>query len=182
MEKDQKNRQHISELMDGELDPRKLPSVMSHLAQPSGRERWDTYHRISDTLRSVETVDTLSENFSQRMAARLMQEPIYLRPTKPPVVNMKATWQAIAAVAAVVTGFLIAPTLFDTPTETSVPLSVSIPENSEQAPVVLADAGNPTPDTTEQQKYILWHQNSTSSLYALRMIAHPVTSIRQQQK
>jgi sigma-E factor negative regulatory protein RseA len=182
MEKDQKNRQHISELMDSELDPQKLPSVMSHLTQHSGREQWDTYHRIGDSLRSVETVDTLSENFSQRMAARLMQEPAYLRPPKRPVVNVKNTWQAIAAVAAVVTGFLIAPTLFDAPTQTSVPLSMSIPESSEQAPVVLADASNQTPEQTEQQKYLLWHQNSTSSLYALRMIAHPVSSVRHQLK
>jgi len=52
MEKNQKNQQHISALMDGELDTELLPSVISSVYQASGREQWDIYHHIGDVLRS----------------------------------------------------------------------------------------------------------------------------------
>jgi len=38
MEKNQKNQQQISELMDGELDPVLQPSVMLSVYQMSGRD------------------------------------------------------------------------------------------------------------------------------------------------
>ena len=182
MEKDKKNRQHISELMDGELDHRQLPSVMSHVTQASGKEQWDTYHLIGDTLRSVDTADAVSKNFSDRMAARLEQEPSYLRPAKQRRVSISGVWSSAAALAAVVTGFIIAPTLLTKPAQTSLPLSLSIPERSEQSPVVIADSGNEKTDPADQNNYLLWHQNSTSSLYGLRVIQHPASSTRQQQK
>lgn len=182
MKKDQKNRQHISELMDGELDHRQLPSVMSHVTQVSGKEQWDTYHLIGDTLRSVDNADVVSKNFSDRMAARLEQEPSFIKPTKQRVVTISGVWPTAAAIAAVATGFLIAPTLLTKPAQTSLPLSLSIPERSVPAPLVLADSGNENTHLADQSKYLLWHQNSTSSLYGLRVIEHPASSIRQQQK
>ena len=71
MEKDQKNRQQISEFMDGELDQLQITSVISCLRQPSGREQWDIYHRIGDLLRSDDMACSPSENLCDRVADRL---------------------------------------------------------------------------------------------------------------
>jgi negative regulator of sigma E activity len=179
MEKDKKNRLHVSELMDGELDHRQLASVMSHIKQVSGREQWDTYHLIGDTLRSVDTTDVLSKNFSKKMAARLEQEPSYIQPIKQRAVNISVAWRAAAVGMAVITGVLLAPTILYKPAQTSSPLTLSIPDISAPAPVLLAD-GNNEHSHAEQRHYLLWHQNSTSSLYGLRVSAHAVASTGQQ--
>lgn len=179
MEKDKKNRLHVSELMDGELDHRQLAPVMSHMKQVSGREQWDTYHLIGDTLRSVDTADALSKNFSKNLATRLEQEPSYIQPTKQRAVNISVAWRAAAVGMAVVTGVLLAPTIFHKPANTSIPLTLSIPDISAPTSVSLADGSNEH-SHAQQRHYLLWHQNSTSSLYGLRVSAHAVASTGQQ--
>ena len=178
MEKDKKNRLHVSELMDGELDHRQLALVMSHMREVSGREQWDTYHLIGDTLRSADTADVLSKNFSINMAARLEQEPSYIQPTKRRSVNISAAWRAAAVGMAVITGVLLAPTIFYKPAQTRIPLTLSIPDLSVPASVPLADGSNEY-SHAQQRHYLLWHQNSTSSLYGLRVSAHALASTGQ---
>ena len=82
MEKNQKNQQHISALMDGELDTELLPSVISSVYQASGREQWDIYHHIGDVLRSEEMAYNPTNNFSKRLAIQLANEPSFISPPK----------------------------------------------------------------------------------------------------
>ena len=71
MKKDEKIRQQISALADGELDPSQLKSLLIELRQPEARADWDIYHRIGDVLRSETMAREPSADFTQRLAARL---------------------------------------------------------------------------------------------------------------
>jgi sigma-E factor negative regulatory protein RseA len=177
MEKNQKNQQYISELMDGELDTALLPSAMSSLHQASGRQQWDIYHHIGDVLRSEEMAYIPSENFSERLAAQLAKEPSFIAPPKRRGIHRLSKWPATAAAAAVLTGFVIAPTIFHWPADTHVSAELSIPAHVES--VAVADGHASDADLIEQKKYILWHQSSTPSLYGLRAIVHSASTPRQ---
>ncbi len=182
MEKDQKNRQKISEFMDGELDQLQITSVISCLRQPSGREQWDIYHRIGDLLRSDDMAYSPSENLCDRVAARLDKEPTFIRPTKSQISTIVGSWSktTAAAAAAVLTGFLIAPMMFHWPGNADIPLSTEIPNKLESKTVLIADAGSETVNSSEQ--LVHWHQSSTPSLYGLRTVVHPVSFTSQPRK
>jgi sigma-E factor negative regulatory protein RseA len=175
MEKNQKNQQYISALMDGELDTELLPSVISSVYQASGREQWDIYHQIGDVLRSEEMAYNPTNNFSKRLAMQLAHEPSFIAPPKRSRVQRLSKWPVTAAAtAAVLTGFVIAPTIFNWPAETPVSASLSIPTSADQ--LVLADRQSSNADSIKLQNYILWHQSSTPSLYGLRAIGHPAST------
>ena len=181
MEKDQKNRQQISEFMDGELDQLQITSVISCLRQPSGREQWDIYHRIGDLLRSDDMACSPSENLCDRVAARLDNEPTFIRPTKSQLTTTVGSWPKTAAVAAaVLTGFLIAPMMFHWSGHADIPVSIEIPSKLESKAVLLADAGSENVNSSEQ--LIHWHQSSTPSLYGLRTVVHPASFTSQPRK
>jgi sigma-E factor negative regulatory protein RseA len=179
MEKDQKNRQQISEFMDGELDQQQITSVISCLRQPSGREQWDIYHRIGDLLRSDDMAYSASENLCGRVTARLDNEPTFIRPTKSQVKTIVGSWPKTAA-AAVLTGFLIAPMMFHWSGHADIPMSIEIPSKLESEAVLLADAGSETVNSSAQ--LIHWHQSSTPSLYGLRTVVHPASFTSQPRK
>ena len=180
MEKNQKNQQQISELMDGELDPDFLPSVMLSVYQASGREQWDIYHHIGDLLRSEEMVYVPTKNFNEHLSLQLANEPSFIAPTKRRGIHMLSKWPATAAAAAaVLTGFVIAPTIFHWPAETQVSASLSIPIPTPPVEVAVADRQSPNSDSRELQNYILWHQSSAPSLYGLRTIVHSASPSRQ---
>ena len=163
--------------MDGELDTALLPSAMSSLHQASGRQQWDIYHHIGDVLRSEEMAYIPSENFSERLAAQLAKEPSFIAPPKRRGIHRLSKWPATAAAAAVLTGFVIAPTIFHWPADTHVSAELSIPAHVES--VAVADGHASDADLIEQKKYILWHQSSTPSLYGLRAIVHSASTPRQ---
>ncbi len=178
MEKNQKNQQQISELMDGELDPNFLPLVMSSVYQASGREQWDMYHHIGDLLRSEAMGYVPTKNFNEHLSLQLVNEPSFIAPTKRRGIHMLSKWPATAAAAAaVLTGFVIAPTIFHGPAETHVSASLSIPTPA--VVVAVADRQLSNADSRELQNYILWHQSSTPSLYGLRAIVHPASPSKQ---
>jgi len=177
MEKNQKNQQQISELMDGELDPVLLPSVMLSVYQMSGRDHWDIYHQIGDVLRSEEMAYIPTKNFYDRLAAQLANEPSLIAPIKRRQSHILSKWPATAAAAAaVLTGFVIAPTIFHWPAETHISASLSIPTSADD--LVVVDMQSSNADSIELQNYILWHQSSTPSLYGLRAIGHPASPTR----
>jgi sigma-E factor negative regulatory protein RseA len=71
----QKNiREHISALSDGELATSDLELAFAALRAADGEQAWNTYHRIGDVLRAHATPD-LSDDFAERLAARLAGEP-----------------------------------------------------------------------------------------------------------
>ena len=164
--------------MDGELDTELLPSVISSVYQASGREQWDIYHQIGDVLRSEEMAYNPTDNFSKRLAIQLANEPSFIAPPKRSGIHRLSKWPATAAAAAaVLTGFVIAPTILHGPAETHVSASLSLPTTAGE--VVVADRQSSIADSRQLQNYILWHQSSTPSLYGLRSIVHPVSPSRQ---
>jgi hypothetical protein len=119
-----------------------------------------------------------SENFSERLAAQLAKEPSFIAPPKRRGIHRLSKWPATAvAAAAVLTGFVIAPTIFHWPAETHVNASLSIPTSADE--LVVADRQSANADSIKLQNYILWHQSSTPSLYGLRAIGYPASTARQ---
>jgi len=71
-------KENISQLMDGELEGSDAARALSALRdEGEGRQLWRTYHLIGDALRDTRM---LSQGFSERMAARLAEEPTVLAP------------------------------------------------------------------------------------------------------
>lgn len=73
----------ISAFVDGELDDDQVDIALSVLRSEYGRENWDLYHQIGDTLRSEELAFNMSPDFSARLAARLEAEPTILGSVTP---------------------------------------------------------------------------------------------------
>ena len=189
MKKDEKIRQQISELADGELDPLQLESLMADLRQPEARAQWDTYHRIGDMLRSEAMAREPSPGFSQRLAARLEQEPALLAPRRLPAGRLHKWSAALTAVAAASLGFLISPSLFHSLSGSTAPSHIASADHSSgseadanrstlaSAPTaLLADASDATAHAetaTETADYILLHQNANPSLYSAPALVRP---------
>ncbi|HEU4376110.1 MAG TPA: sigma-E factor negative regulatory protein, partial [Telluria sp.] len=75
-----KIREHISALSDGELATSDLELAFAALRAPDGEQAWNTYHRIGDVLRA-QAAPELSDDFTERLAARLASEPSPARRT-----------------------------------------------------------------------------------------------------
>lgn len=75
------NQDKISAFVDGELDDDQNELMLSLLRSDHGRDSWDVYHQIGDTLRSDELAFNMSADFSARLAARLEKEPTILAAT-----------------------------------------------------------------------------------------------------
>ena len=70
----------ISELMDGELDEDQAREQLARLNRDTGLAgHWYTFHLIGDALRGERA---LSRDFSQRLIARLAEEPTVLAPQR----------------------------------------------------------------------------------------------------
>jgi sigma-E factor negative regulatory protein RseA len=78
MDTHKKIREHVSALSDGELAASDLELAFAALRSADGEQAWNTYHRIGDVLRAQATPD-LSDDFSERLAARLAGEPSHGR-------------------------------------------------------------------------------------------------------
>jgi len=84
MDTTKKLREQISALKDGALPDADLELALAALQGSDGRQAWDLYHLIGDTLREAET-PALSpaqlSSFRARLAERLASEPPPLRRT-----------------------------------------------------------------------------------------------------
>lgn len=78
MNSDIDDKELVSALADGQLDPGDAPRALQALARdPQARERWEAYHLIGDVLRSPELARPApSSDFMQRLSQRLADEPI----------------------------------------------------------------------------------------------------------
>lgn len=76
--------ERVSAFMDGEVGDDEVAAQVARLRQdPALRERWDTYHLISDAMRSVagaHAESTGKPDFMERFSATLAQEPTVLAP------------------------------------------------------------------------------------------------------
>lgn len=89
----------ISAWVDGEIEG-DLPDI---LATPHGRQAWDTYHLIGDTLRSGDLALPANAGFQARLLQALEAEPAIVAPSVP--VNarrpLRMTLSGLAVAAAV---------------------------------------------------------------------------------
>ena len=96
----------VSALMDGELDEHPARDVLAKLKEdPELRERWETYHLISDALKSEPLLSTAG--FSAAFAERLKAEPTILAPRKSVLSPRRVTTYALSAAASVSAAALV---------------------------------------------------------------------------
>lgn len=182
METDKINREHISTLVDGELEEDQINCTLQALRDPSQHTTWDVYHQIGDAIRSTDMVVPMRADFSARMAARLEAEPTLLAPQTVGVFGFvrrlshsSGTWAAIAAAAL---AFVLAPQMMPTrhsqqfahalSTLVAVPSSAIVAEANEAGKLQV-----PVQQAAEIQEYILVHQNSHPSLYGPAQLVRP---------
>lgn len=76
MNKNLKQREHLSALADGALHGDELAQAFDLAQQPEGREAWHLYHLVGDVLRSPELASgTDSRDFLSRLRQNLAAEP-----------------------------------------------------------------------------------------------------------
>lgn len=76
----------ISALADGELAASELELAFAALDTDEGRQAWDAYRRIGDTLRSEQCGHELSAQFDARLASRLAAESAPMAPVTAAIV------------------------------------------------------------------------------------------------
>ena len=94
----------ISALMDGELDEHPARNVIAALKDdPELRERWETYHLISDALKGEPMLSSaaFSAGFSAALSERLKAEPTVLAPKRSTLTPRRVTTYALSAAASV---------------------------------------------------------------------------------
>lgn len=168
------SKQQISAFADGELPNDEVPAVMALLRATERTADWDIYHQIGDVIRAETMAAPLSVRFNETLAARLAAEPPLLAPKPRLVDRLRPAWPvAAAAMAAALTGFVIAPQLMrtDVPNSTVITAAESVSHNSVIAKMDLPASGD---DTYALNDYIRIHHSSHPSLYGAAQLARPV--------
>ena len=141
--------EHISRLMDGDLDDVAARDAFEQLKRPDGVETWVCYHVIGDALRR--SCDP-TPGFAARFAARLAAEPTVLAPVSRQSNRLPFAWAVAASVAAVmVVGWVAVSTLDPQPTALA---------RAREAVAVRSASGNPQPVSPD---YLLAHQEYSPS-------------------
>ena len=173
------SKQQISAFADGELPDHEVDTAIAALRAPDCRSDWDIYHQIGDTLRSEPMASPLSAGFSARFAARLATEPTLLAPKPRLRDRLSAGWPvAAAAMAAALTGFVIAPQIMREDAVDKV-VSTTVAETVSHASVIAkADIAQPVINASQvpahASDYIRIHHSSHPSLYGTTQLARPV--------
>lgn len=100
----EKNAELISGLMDGELDEQAADMAIRHIKSDSlARQRWLSYHFISDVIRG-NTQACVDSRFAQRVSALIANEPAILVPQRKvvPAFIKHVSGFAVAATVAIV--------------------------------------------------------------------------------
>jgi len=136
--------EHISRLMDGDLDDAGAEVAFQQLKRVDGVELWVCYHVIGDALRR--TSDP-APGFAARFAARLAAEPTVLAPVSRQSHRLPFAWAVAATAAAVmVVGWVAVSTLDPQPTALA---------RAREAIAVRNVQGGPQPISPD---YLLAHQ------------------------
>ncbi|MDE2259224.1 MAG: sigma-E factor negative regulatory protein [Betaproteobacteria bacterium] len=94
------NREHLSALMDGELDPLLEPMVLAHMKEEGELVQiWNDYHLIGDVLREKGIGNV---RLGERVARALVAEPTILAPRRASPTSRITRWLAVAAAVAAV--------------------------------------------------------------------------------
>jgi len=169
------SKQQISAFADGELPDEEVPAVLAALRAHERTVDWDIYHQIGDVLRSETMSVPVSARFTEGLAVRLAAEPSLLAPKPRLVGRLRTAWPvAAAAMAAALTGFVIAPQFMRSHAidSTVLPEAESVSHSSVIAKSNLPIAGD---DTYALNDYIRIHHSLHPSLYGAAQLARPVS-------
>ncbi len=168
------SKQQISAFADGELADNEVPAVMAALRATERTVDWDIYHQIGEVLRSETTIVPVSARFTESLAARLAAEPPLLAPKPRLVDRLHPAWPvAAAAMAAALTGFVIAPLFMRSDAIDGTVMSAA-ESVSHSSVIAKTDFAVPGDDTDALNDYIRIHQTSHPSLYGTAQLARPV--------
>ena len=174
------SKQQISAFADGELPDHEVEATMKALTAPGGQLDWDLYHQIGDTLRSETMAIPLSAGFADRFAARLADEPPLLAPRRRFRDRLSQVLPvAVTAMAAALTGFVIAPQLMrdeadDHAVPTTVAETISHASVIAKADIAQSEIASSDPSAPAINDYIRIHHSSHPSLYGATQLARPV--------
>jgi sigma-E factor negative regulatory protein RseA len=144
----------ISELMDGELEPREAAGPLDALrTDDEARATWRSYHLIGDAMRDTRA---LSAGFAARVAAKLAAEPTVMAPARLAPAAQRPRWQLLSAAASLAAVALVGWVAFGPQEEGAsrvaqapVPNAVALKQQTPAAQV-------PPPDAA--QDYLYAHQ------------------------
>lgn len=112
---EQTSAEHVSVLLDGEMDRTETEAAISALCSSAAlRRQWHELHRAGDALRSNEVAACDAESFCERVAAAITAEPTVLAPRAARGSSgLRRYWIPGVAVAASVAavGFIAVPLL-----------------------------------------------------------------------
>lgn len=144
----------ISALMDGELDSRECKREIQRLeGDPRLAREWQMYHLIRDAMRDP---FDLGPNFSEKLHARLQQEPTVLAPRR--LVPLSITRHALPIAASLAGVAVVAWLAQSSPVTTSPTALVAAPATQQiptQVPVGVVHADVP--------EYLVAHQEFSPS-------------------
>ncbi|MEO8305901.1 MAG: sigma-E factor negative regulatory protein [Betaproteobacteria bacterium] len=157
-------REHISRLMDGDLDDAECDAACRDLKATDAVAVWVSYHMIGDALRRS---GSPMPGFAARFAARLDTEPTVLAPMPRQSNRLPLAWAVAATVAAVmVVGWAAVSTLDPQPTAVA---------RAREAATVRSAPGNPQSVSPD---YLLAHQefSPTTQIQGVGPYLRPVSS------
>ena len=143
------NREHLSALMDGELDPEQEAALLAQWRSDGDMPRvWNEYHLIGDLLRESGIQPT---RLGERVAQAMAMEPTVLAPasrSKSP--KAPARWLAVAAAVSAVA---VSTWTFQRYQEPAREPALAL--NPEVAPARVASAA---PMAAEMKPYVAMHR------------------------
>lgn len=149
-------KSEVSALMDGAVDESAVEAVFQTMKQDASlKEAWSDYHLIGDALRGElsadETGHGLSLDFTERLMARLADEPTVLAPPKKDS-YWQRTHRFLLPLAASVMGVSAVAWIA---LSNQSPLAPSLSARSEAVPVAQVSA---TPSARQLSEYMLAHE------------------------
>ncbi len=176
MERSETIREQVSALVDGDIEPDGLRASMSQLREGEGRRAWDLYHQIGDAIRSVEPAPAMRRDFAARFAERFAAEPLLLPPRRSLFARLQHWPTTIAAVAAALFGFVVAPSLMRDSLPVGQPLASSAlpgPTVAVSAAVATSSHRGAVPIADDKPDYIALHHSAHPSLYGAMPALRP---------
>jgi sigma-E factor negative regulatory protein RseA len=117
------NDEHLSALMDGELDAREAAAVIDALCRdPELQRRWSDLQLVGDALRSTEVAACHVEGFCLRVTRALAGEPTVLAPRRGRSALRRYAVPGVAIAASVVALAFVAMPLLRAPAQDAMAL------------------------------------------------------------
>lgn len=151
-------KEKLSALIDGELQSNDCQAHLGRLGTDADlRRAWDAYHLIGDALRGHICAD-----LTDRIVARLQEEPTVLAPQRKMAGGRRLAWYAMSAAASVAAVTLVV--LTASSSWRAEPQLAAGPETGVSGPVTTVAAGLSATDAgplvvgVEVENYLLAHQ------------------------